>query len=68
MSVMQVVGSSRISNTAYLAVASIYWTLFLTVTEFPLILDVQTALVLVTPPAGIAALLWVLRVEEFLIT
>jgi len=65
---MQVVGSSRISNTAYLAVASIYWTLFLTVTEFPLILDVQTALVLVTPPAGIAALLWVLRVEEFLIT
>ncbi|MDF1537671.1 MAG: hypothetical protein P1Q69_02070 [Candidatus Thorarchaeota archaeon] len=67
MSVMQVVGSSRISNTAYLGVASIYWTLFITLIGFPLNLDVQTALILVTPPAGIAAFLWILRIEEYTI-
>lgn len=67
MSIIQVVGSSRISNTVYLAVASVYWTLYITLSGFPLNLDVQTTLLLVTPPAGIAALLWILRAEELVI-
>lgn len=65
---MQVVGSSRISNTVYLGVASIYWTLYITLSEFQLNLDVQTVLLLITPPAGIAAILWILRIEEIAIT
>ena len=65
---MQVVGSSRISNTTYLAVSSIYWTLFLTITNTTLNLDIQTALLVITPAAGIASLLWVARIEEVFIT
>jgi hypothetical protein len=64
MSVIQVVGSSRISNTTYLAVSSIYWTLILVITNVPLNLDIQTTLLLITPAGGIASILWVLRLEE----
>lgn len=68
MSILSVVGSSRISNTIYVAVASIYWTFFLTLTGIPLNIDVDTVLLVISPSAIIASFLWAIQLEERIIT
>ncbi|MHA2143486.1 MAG: hypothetical protein ACXADD_18570, partial [Candidatus Thorarchaeota archaeon] len=66
-SMMQVVGSSRISNTVYLAVASLYWTValeWLGVSIDFLTDPVTTALVIIPVASGIGVVLWAWEPEK----
>ncbi len=67
MSVMQVVGSSRINNTIYLSVGYVYWTWFLQVTGFPLNVTIETALVVIPIAAVIGTVLWAFQFEHNLV-
>ncbi len=72
MSIIQVVGSTRINNTIYLAVASLYWTAVLDGLGFELstvttITTVTTALMIIPFSAGIAIFLWAFEFEKLVI-
>lgn len=67
MSVMQVVGSSRINNTIYLTVGSVYWTWFLQVTGYPLDVTIETALVVVPIATVIGTVLWAFQFEHIIV-
>jgi hypothetical protein len=64
---LQVVGSSRISNTVYVGVGSILWTWLILSFQVEIELSVQTVALLVTPASAIAAFLWAAKVERAVI-
>ncbi len=64
---MQVVGSSRISNTIYLTVGSVYWTLFLQNSGIPLDISIETALVIIPIAAMFGTVLWAMQPERRII-
>jgi hypothetical protein len=64
MSLLQVVGSSRISNTVYVGVGSIFWTWTILTFQVEMDLSVQTVALLVTPASAIAAFLWAAQIER----
>lgn len=64
MSMLQVVGSSRISNTVYVGVGSILWTWTLLTFQVEMDLSIQTVALLVTPASAIAAILWAAQIER----
>ncbi len=67
MSVTQVIGSSRINNTIYLTVGSIYWTVILDLVNVSLDLTVETALLVIPVATVFGTLLWALQFEKVVI-
>jgi len=61
---MQVVGSSKINNTIYLTVGSVYWTWLLQITGFPLSVTIETALVVIPIAAVAGTVLWAFQIEH----
>jgi hypothetical protein len=68
LSIIPVVGSSRISNTVYLAVASLYWTAILSYLgyDFGVSIDaaISTAIVVFPLATGIGVILWAFKFEK----
>ena len=71
MSVMQVVGSSRVNNTVYLAVGSIYWTAILAfygqLPGISIETAITTAFVVIPYASIIGVLLWAFKIESWVI-